>query len=281
MTATTHDFQTWIDILEQDGTFVLKRTLRDLSRIDRDADQPDVAGVVSILEQDPLMTIILLRFLQKNRRHSQLDDVVQVDQALMMIGMQTFFTRVMDGLQTAEDQLKHNLPALAGMLHTVKRATRAASYARDWAIRQKDLSFELIRITALLHNFAEILLWLHAPEQMGEVHRLQVHDRARRTRDVQTEVLGFKVSDLQLELARRWNLPELLVHFMERNYTQQRRIQTVVLAVNLARHSENGWNDAALPDDYREIGELLHMKPDDVMVLVQGDQVSTGYAGTT
>ena len=271
MSGTPMDFQTWIETLERDGTFVLKRTLRDLSRIDRDADQPDVAGVVSILEQDPLMTIILLRDLQRHRRHSQLDDVVQVDQALMMIGMQTFFTRVMDGLQTAEDQLKHNLPALAGMLHTVKRATRAASYARDWAIRQKDLSFELIRITALLHNFAEILLWLHAPEQMGEVHRLQVHDRARRTRDVQTEVLGFKVSDLQLELARRWNLPELLVHFMERNYTQQRRIQTVVLAVNLARHSENGWNDAALPDDYREIGELLHMKPDDVMVMVQGD----------
>ena len=276
MTATTHDFQTWIDILEQDGTFILKRTLRDLSRIDRDADQPDVAAVVGILEQDPLMTIILLRFLQRNRRHSQLDDVVQVDQALMMIGMRTFFTRVMDGLQTAEDQLKQNLPALTGMLHTVKRATRAASYARDWAIRQKDLGFELIRITALLHNFAEILLWLHAPDQMAEVHRLQLLDRTRRTRDVQTEVLGFKVSDLQLELARRWNLPELLVHFMERNYTQQRRIQTVVLAVNLARHSENGWNDAALPDDYREIGELLHMTPDDVMMLVQGDQVSTG-----
>ena len=276
MTATTHDFQTWIDILEQDGTFILKRTLRDLSRIDRDADQPDVAAVVGILEQDPLMTIILLRFLQRNRRHSQLDDVVQVDQALMMIGMRTFFTRVMDGLQTAEDQLKQNLPALTGMLHTVKRATRAASYARDWAIRQKDLGFELIRITALLHNFAEILLWLHAPDQMAEVHRLQLLDRTRRTRDVQTEVLGFKVSDLQLELALRWNLPELLVHFMERNYTQQRRIQTVVLAVNLARHSENGWNDAALPDDYREIGELLHMTPDDVMLLVQGDQVSTG-----
>lgn len=280
MSGTPMDFQTWIETLERDGTFVLKRTLRDLSRIDRDADQPDVAGVVSILEQDPLMTIILLRDLQRHRRHSQLDDVVQVDQALMMLGMQTFFNRVMAGLQTAEDQLKQNLPALTGMLHTVKRATRAARYARDWSIRQKDLGYELIRITALLHNFVEILLWVHAPDQMLEIHRLQLADRTRRTRDVQIQVLGFKLSDLQLELARRWNLPELLVHFMERNYTQQRRIQTVVLAVNLARHSENGWNDAALPDDYREIGELLHMTPDDVMVLVQGDQVSTGYAGT-
>jgi len=41
-----------------------------------------------------------------------------------------------------------------------------------------------------------------------------------------------------------------------------------MLALNLARHSANGWDNAALPDDYRDIGVLLSMDPDKVKVLV-------------
>ena len=37
------------------------------------------------------------------------------------------------------------------------------------------------------------------------------------------------------------------------------RVRNVLLAVNLARHSANGWDDAALPDDYRDIAEFLHV----------------------
>jgi hypothetical protein len=31
----------------------------------------------------------------------------------------------------------------------------------------------------------------------------------------------------------------------------------VALAVRLARHSANGWQDSALPDDYRDIAQFL------------------------
>jgi len=42
----------------------------------------------------------------------------------------------------------------------------------------------------------------------------------------------------------------------------------VALAVNLARHSANGWSDAALPDDYEEIAKLLHLQTADIMTIV-------------
>ncbi len=38
--------------------------------------------------------------------------------------------------------------------------------------------------------------------------------------------------------------------------------------VNLARHSANGWEDSALPDDYKDIGELLGMTPENVMDII-------------
>jgi hypothetical protein len=37
------------------------------------------------------------------------------------------------------------------------------------------------------------------------------------------------------------------------------------LAVDLARHSANGWDDPALPDDFRAIEELLHVSHETLM----------------
>ena len=51
-------------------------------------------------------------------------------------------------------------------------------------------------------------------------------------------------------------------------HSNLQRVRNVVLAVDLARHAANGWNDAALPDDYENIAKLLHMQPSDVMTIV-------------
>ena len=55
---------------------------------------------------------------------------------------------------------------------------------------------------------------------------------------------------------------------MDGECVNQQRVRNVFLAVNLARHSANGWNDAALPDDYTDIGKLLHMQPEEVKVMI-------------
>jgi hypothetical protein len=43
----------------------------------------------------------------------------------------------------------------------------------------------------------------------------------------------------------------------------------VNLAIRVARHSARGWDDAALPDDLREIGELLQLTPTHTLHLLQ------------
>ena len=256
----------WVSFLREAQVPVLKRTVRELHEA-RDQDK-EVHIVTTILRHDPLMTLILLRYLQQNKRRSQVDEVVQVEQALMMIGLQGFYAKVVPEL-LAEDMLKSQPTAIIGMLHTVQRATRAAYFARDWSIRLKDLHFDEIHVAALLHNFAEILLWCHTPEQMAQVRALQLQDTALRSRDAQRQILGFRITDLQLELVKIWQLPELLIHFMEHNWAHERQMRTLVLSVNLSRHLANGWEDAALPDDYQDIGELLHLPAEQVIGLVR------------
>ncbi len=59
---------------------------------------------------------------------------------------------------------------------------------------------------------------------------------------------------------------------MDDDHAEQQRVRNVILAVNLARHSANGWDDAALPDDYVEISKLLSIKEEDVRVIVGAEK---------
>ena len=72
-------------------------------------------------------------------------------------------------------------------------------------------------------------------------------------------MLGAHFAEMQQALCRAWNLPELMLKLTDEEQASAPRVRNVLLAVNLARHSANGWDDAALPDDYRDIAEFLHV----------------------
>ncbi|MGB8517088.1 MAG: HDOD domain-containing protein, partial [Gallionella sp.] len=145
------------------------------------------------------------------------------------------------------------------MLRVVHRSHRASQYAMQWAVQLHDLHYEEVRIAALLHDISEMLMWCFAPEEMQEIRAIQLHDKSLRSQHVQQQILGFTLTELQKELAVQWELPRLLLNLMNDASQHTRRERNVTLAINLARHSANGWNDAALPDDYKDIAELLHI----------------------
>jgi HD-like signal output (HDOD) protein len=213
----------------------------------------------------------LLRYLQQHKRRSQTNEVVQVEQALIMLGIEVFYSKV-PAAPLVQDALVGQTDALIQLLHVIHRCHRASNYARDWAIRLNNMHFEEVRIAALLHDLAEMLMWCFAPHEMLKIRALQQKDKTLRSRAVQEQVLGFSLSDLQQELIKEWSLPKLLLTLMDDSNAGQMQVRNVVLAVNLARHSANGWNDAALPDDYKELGEMLRITPADAMLLVVPDE---------
>lgn len=259
----------WVALLSTSMP-VLRQTARELEALRAQGDKLSVSDITAVIARDPLMTIKLLRYLQGHKHRSQVTEVVQIEQALLMIGVGQFFNNVVPQ-PLIEDMLKDHVAALPPVLRVVHRAQRASEYARDWAVQLRDLHFEQIRIAALLHDFSEILMWCFAPDQMLEIHTMQLHDKNLRSRDVQIRVLGFTLLELQRELVVRWGLPKLLLTLMDDEITHGQRERNVVLANNLARHSANGWDDAALPDDYRELGELLRITPEEAMALATAD----------
>ncbi|MFA6122015.1 MAG: HDOD domain-containing protein [Sideroxydans sp.] len=261
------ELKRWVAKLTFAEMPVLKQTARDLAVLHEDEHKLSARGVAVAIESDPMMTVKLLRYLQEHKRRSQTNEVVEVEQALIMLGVETFYTNVpADPL--VQDVLTGQTEALIQLLHVIHRGHRASKYARDWAIRLNNMHFEEIRIAALLHDLAEMLMWCFAPQDMLKIKAMQKQDKTLRSRAVQEQVLGFALSDLQKALVREWSLPQLLLTLMDDDNARLVQVRSVNLAVNLARHSANGWNDAALPDDYKEIGELLRISPADAMVLV-------------
>jgi HD-like signal output (HDOD) protein len=258
----------WLAYLRQADIPVLKGSARELERLRADESLLNPRSIANVVTDDPLMTVKLLRFMQTHKHRNQSYELVDVKQALLMLGLDTFFREV-PATPVVEDMLQGHLDALVQLLQTVRRAQRSAYYAYDWALRLHDLHAEEVHVSTLLSHVTEMLMWCFSPVQMLDIRRLQQADASLRSADVQKRILGFTGVELQRQLAIDWHLPELLKNLLDPALAKTTRVRNVTLAVNLARHSAQGWDNAALPDDYREIGDLLRMEPERVMALVR------------
>jgi HD-like signal output (HDOD) protein len=254
----TSDIKAWVEFISTADIPVLKQTAREIARLQEDEDKLSARAITAAVLNDPMMVFRVLSYSQKHKSKHQLQDLLQVEQAILMMGTTTFFRDIPANF-LVEDTLKDNLTALTHLLRLIRRAHRAAHFAADWATHLADLHAEEVRIAALLHDLSEMLMWCFAPDKMNIIHNMQHADKSLRSQAVQQEVLGFKLHDLQKELVEMFQLPPLLSKLMQDEASGEQRVRNVTLAVNLARHSANGWDDAALPDDYHDIAEFLRM----------------------
>jgi len=250
--------ESWVNYLSQADIPVLKKTARELARLRENEENVTGRQLAGVILQDPLMALRVLAFIEATRRRSQTADITTIDRAVMMIGITPFFAKF-ENLPQVEDGLKDQPQALIGLLRVIARARQASLFARDWAVQRHDLDVEEVTIAALLHDSAEILLWCFAPSLMLGIRALQTENRGLRSATAQKTVLGIQITDLQIALAKAWRLPELLLSLMDDNHAEHPRVRNVIHAVNLARHSANGWNDPAIPDDLANIAKLLGM----------------------
>lgn len=270
MNAEINDAVAWLKSLRKVNIPVLEQTARELNKLEQNEDDLLSARAISaVVLNDPFMVFKVLSYANNHPGKHQIQEIVEVEAAIIMMGTSTFFREIATDL-LVEDRLKSNLPAFTHLLALIKRAHRAAYYAADWAALHKDLRSEEIWIAALLHDFAEMLMWCFAPDKMNTIVDLQKEDKTLRTKDAQEQVLGFHMSDLQRELIKVYPMPSLLSQLMRDSGRRNldKRTLNVSLAVNLARHSANGWDDAALPDDYAAIAQFLHVTVKRVLYLI-------------
>ena len=255
------DVAGWVRWLMQRDIPVLASTaaaLEDLREVEDDVDARRIAEVVG---RDPLMTLKVLIHASTQGSNRRLTDAETVVEALVLMGITPFF-RAFGPQPTVESHLAGHPEALAGLQRVLLRADRAARFAASFAIHRADHDAVVLHEAAQLHDFTEMLLWLHAPELALELQRRQQADPALRSAVVQRDVLHAELNDIQHVLMQVWHLPEMLVRITDDRHAENSQVRNVLLAIRVARHSTDGWDNPALPDDVRDIAALLHLSPE-------------------
>ncbi|MCE9639159.1 MAG: HDOD domain-containing protein [Betaproteobacteria bacterium] len=260
--ATSTLLAHWVNTLVEARLPVLARTLSEFARLHAD-EEGTPQQIAQVVLHDPVMTVKVLQFLQQHRSRHRSADITTIAHALMMLGTSPFFAHFCEQ-SSIESRLAGQSAALNGVLAVMSRARHAALYAHEWARLRHDVDPEEIMIAALLYDVAEMMLWCFAPVLALEIAERQHNDHTLRSDQAQRAVLGFRLLDLQLELVRAWQLPELLHVLMDETRTRNPRVRNVALAAAVARHSAHGWENPALPHDFAQIAELLACSTDEV-----------------
>jgi HD-like signal output (HDOD) protein len=275
-TSSSQHIDNWCRLLASPAIPVLRRTKRALDALAKNIENVSARDIANIAAQDPLMTAKLFALVAEKRSTRNTTEITSVEGCVFMIGVPPFF-RAFANLRTAEERLRGTPHSLRGLLRVVRRSRKAATFAWDFAHWRTDLAIDEIAIAALLHDLAEMLVWCFAPELALQIEALLKKHPGTRSRVAQEAVLKFVLHDLQLALFKRWHLPALLTDMMDSANATNPRICNILCAVNLARHSANGWDDPALPSDYEDVARLLNTSAAFVKTQIRtGDGLSRG-----
>jgi hypothetical protein len=162
-------------------------------------------------------------------------DAETVTEALVMMGISPFF-RAFQRQPTVDRWLRDEPAALDALRGTVHRAHRSANLALAFAVQRMDPDAAIVHAVALMQEFADLLLWCHAPALQLRIAAMQRADPELRSKTAQEQVLHVDVSDLQVELARRWHLSRCSAPSEGSRHIDEAKILTIQLAARLARH---------------------------------------------
>jgi HD-like signal output (HDOD) protein len=252
------DLSAWVAYFRDAEIPVQADSAEALEALRSNEDDVDANTIGEVISNDPLLTLKVLAFASKNRPATRVTDTETVIAALVMMGISPFF-RAFGPQPTLENRLQESPEAVDGLRHVLRRSHRAANFALAFAVHRMDHDVAMIHQAALLHDFAEMLLWAFAPSLALRIRVAQLADSTLRSSVVQQSTLNIELSDLQQSLMKVWCLPDLLIQITDDKHADHPSVKSVLLAMRLARHTQQGWENAALPDDVNDIAQLLNL----------------------
>jgi HD-like signal output (HDOD) protein len=261
------DLSAWTAYFRGAEIPVLRETVEAIEALRANEERTDANSIGEMIGGDPLMTLKVFVHASAHRGRSVVTGAETVIAALVMMGIPPFFSAF--ATQPAvEDRLAALPEALEGLERVLRRAHRGARFALAFAVHRTDPHAATVHASALLHEFAEMLLWCHAPRLALRILQSQDADPALRSSVAQQRVLHIELAELQQALSQAWQLPSLLAEAGREPHPGHTGARTVALASRLARHTANGWDNPAVPDDVAEVAALLNLSPAATLNLV-------------
>ena len=261
ITTPPADLRGWVALFDDRLLPVLEQTALTLEALRLVEDDVDAHLLAESLGDDPLITVKLLAHVARlnRQRGRECGEQETITEALVMLGIGPFF-RAFGPQPVAEAPLAAVPGAIDGFERVLRRSRRAANFAIGFAVHRMDHDAPVLHEAALLHDFAELLLWQRAPALALALHVHQQAEPNARSASLQRELLNVELAELQHALMLAFNLPALLVQTNDDHApAADGQTRTVQLAIRVARHSAGGWDNPALPDDIEAVAQLLQL----------------------
>lgn len=203
--------------------------------------------LVVLAEADPFLCLSLLREAERRRSARLGHETSTPLAAVMQLGV-TGFRELLLGSPETDD-------SRTGLTNCEARAVMASQLAAAWSASRSDVSPAEVLMAALLSEMGELLLWHFAPDLPQAALAALASGEAKRTKEAQELVCGFKFKDLTLKCIELWKLPGILVQLIRGQ--DNVRANLARLSRDTARHLITGPSNPALPDDLAAAKRLL------------------------
>ena len=250
----------WIVRLDQVVLPVLQRSIDGLVSLREHEDETDPQSLCPIVLADPFLTVKVLSHVARHRSRRVEGEVLTVNSAVLLMGVGPMLRHLED--LTPVETLLADLPfARQGIENVLARSYRAARLALGYAVHRGDVEAELLHEAALLHDFAELLVWVHAPALAAALQQ-EAHGETGRSREaLERRILGVTLNELEQAALQRWHMPTGLSRVTDAREAANPRARTVMMAARVALHTEEGWGLPCLQEDFLELGDLLGITP--------------------
>ena len=250
----------WVKKIRDKPVPVLPHTANKLRTLCGNESTP-IQKIVDAVEQDPGLTVQLLRTCNGSDGKRLQREITSVQQAIMMVGTQSV-ARMAADLPTIEKDFEST--SRTQILRVFCRAYHAGIQAVEWARIRRDLTPDEVFAASQLHFLGEIILAMYAPDKLLEIFNMR-QEKNIASEEAQYLCLGFTFDQLSMEIARSWSLPQLVIEALQAENANHPRGFAIMLAVQLARSAAIDWYSDKMSGIYKSIAECINMEVEDVI----------------
>ncbi|MGC1442588.1 MAG: HDOD domain-containing protein [Burkholderiaceae bacterium] len=255
------------DNLQDCDVAVMRRSMVIIRRLAHKIEAASVQELSEVVLNDPLMTLKVLACVAPIAYAKQATRPETVTAAILWMGLEPFFEHFLK-TKIIEEELSAYPDALAAIRQVMLRSQRAANLAMGLAAQRNDTDCSVVYETALVNDFAEILLWQYWPKQAEQIGQIRRGPPRVPSLDAQRQVLGFSLPQLTRELLARWQMPRLMQRLADPAFEVDRQVLSVQLGISMGRHLESGWSHPEIIHDLEKIAAMLSISLERARVIV-------------
>ncbi|RNE92297.1 HDOD domain-containing protein [Marichromatium sp. AB31] len=239
---------------------IFNNTVHQVLRVSEDELAP-AAALAQVIMQDPSLTTRILKLANSVHYNpagaSTGHSLTTVNRAVVVLGFNAVSNMCLAATlvdDTIEGATRERVA------RELARALHAAIQARSIATAREDKAPEEVFIAALLHRIGELAFWCFGGEQAEALDQLYRQQPTTLPERAQERILGFRLNQLSGQLAKVWNLNELVREAIVTPSVLDERVQTVVLGQQIALCAEDGgWHTEPMEKLVKRAAKMIDL----------------------